>query len=164
MINSDLVSALLTSLGGGLVAAGALAAWLGSVWKDRIARTEAALIQVDVDLRLRRIEVYKPLWELTALLPRWPRDSDVTYERLLEFTEALRDWYFAGGGMYLSRTTHKNGYYPLQQELERVLAQKKTGKLSHDSPDDYGAIRDCCSTLRSNLAADIASRRDSFKS
>jgi hypothetical protein len=164
MIDSDLVSTLLASLGGGLVAAGALATWLGSVWKDRIARTEAAAIQVDVDLRLRRIEVYKPLWELTAVLPRWPRDPDVTYERLLEFTESLRKWYFAGGGMYLSRTTHKDGYYPLQQELERVLAQKKTGRLSHESPDDYGAIRDCCSTLRTHLATDIASRRDTFAS
>ena len=162
MIDSDFISALLASLGGGLVAAGALATWLGSVWKERIARTEAALIQVDIDLRLRRIKVYKPLWELTALLPRWPRDPEVTYAQLLGFTEALRQWYFAGGGMYLSRTTHKNGYYPLQEELERVLVQKKTGVLSHESPDDYGAIRDRCSTLRTHLAADIASRRDSF--
>lgn len=164
MTGSDIVRVVLSSLGGGIVAAGALATWLGSVWKERIARTEAAMIQVDIDLRLRRIEVYKPLWELTALLPRWPRNPDVTYEQLLEFTEALRKWYFAGGGMYLSRTTHNNGYYPLQQELERVLGQKKTGKLSHESPDDYGAIRGCCSTLRTHLAADIASRRDSFTS
>lgn len=164
MVDSDFVSAILASLGGGLVAAGALATWLGSIWKERIARTEEALIQVDIDLRLRRIEVYKPLWELTALLPRWPRDPDVTYEQLLEFTEALRKWYFAGGGMYLSRTTHKNGYYPLQQELERVLSQKRSGMLLHESPDDYGAIRDCCSTLRTHLVADVASRRDSFTS
>jgi hypothetical protein len=158
----DLVATLLASLGGGLVAAGALATWLGSVWKERIARTEAALIQVDIDLRLRRIEVYKPLWELTALLPRWPRDPDVTYEQLLDFTQSLSTWYFAGGGMYLSRTTHRDGYYPLQEELERVQRQGKTGKLSQSSPDDYGAVRDRCSTLRSHLAADIASRRDSF--
>jgi hypothetical protein len=162
MIDSDLLATLLASFGGGLVAAGALAAWVGSVWKDRIARTEAALIQVDIDLRLRRIEVYKPLWELTALLPRWPRNPDVTYEQLLVFTEALRKWYFAGGGMYLSRTAHKAGYYPLQEELEQVLGKGRFGKLSHQSPDDYGAIRDRCSTLRSHLAADIASRRDSF--
>ncbi len=164
MIDSELVTTVLASLGGGIVAAGALAAWLGSVWKDRIARTEAALVQVDIDLRLRRIEVYKPLWELTALLPRWPRDTEVTYEHLHTFTEALRKWYFAGGGMYLSRTTHKEAYYPLQQELERVLGQGKVGKLSHKSPDDYVAIRDRCSTLRSHLATDIASRRDSLTS
>jgi len=162
--DTNLVSALLASLGGGLVAAGALAAWLGSVWKERISRNEAAVMQIDIDLRLRRIEVYKPLWELTALLPRWPRNPEVTYEALLGFTEALRKWYFDGGGMYLSRTTHKLGYYPLQQELERILGQGKTGQVSQDSPDDYGALRDRCSTLRSNLAADIASRRDSFTS
>jgi hypothetical protein len=156
------VSSLVASLGGGLAAATALAAWLGSVWKERIARVEAALIQVDIDLRLRRIEVYQPLWELTALLPRWPRDPHVTYEDLFKFSEDLRKWYFSGGGMYLSRTTHQKGYYPLQQELERVLSQTKAGELSQLSHDDYGSVRDCCSSLRSHLAEDIASRRDSF--
>lgn len=162
MTDSNLVATLLASLGGGVVTAGAMAAWLGNVWKERIARSEAALIQVDVDLRLRRIAVYEPLWKLTALLPRWPRNHDVTYEELLGFSEALRKWYFDGGGMYLSRTTHANGYYPLQQALEKVLSQHKAGKLSHESPDDYAAIRDRCSTLRSHLAADIASRRDAL--
>ena len=162
MIDADLVKTLLASLGGGLAAAGAMAAWLGSVWKERIARIESASIQIDLDLRLRRIDAYKPLWELTALLPRWPRNTDVTYEQLLELTEAFRKWYFAGGGMYLSQTAHKQGYYPLQQELERVLGQRKTGKVSHESPDDYGTIRERCSILRSHLAADVASRRESF--
>lgn len=162
MTDSNLVAALLASLGGGVAAAAAMAAWLGSVWKERIARSEAALIQVDVDLRLRRIAVYEPLWKLTALLPRWPRNDDLSYEELHRFSQALRQWYFDGGGMYLSRTTNANGYYPLQLALEKLLSQHKTGKLSHESPDDYGAIRDCCSTLRSHLAADIASRRDAL--
>ena len=43
-----------------------------------------------------------------------------------------------------------------------MLSQHKAGKLSHESPDDYAAIRDRCSTLRSHLAADIASRRDAL--
>lgn len=158
----DFVSSLVASLGGGLAAAAALAAWLGSVWKERMARVEAALIQVDIDLRLRRIEVYLPLWELTALLPRWPRDLHVTYEDLFKFTEDLRKWYFSGGGMYLSRTTHQKGYYPLQQELQRVLSRRNTGEHSQLSHDDYDSVRDCCSSLRTHLAEDIASRRDSF--
>ena len=40
MFNSDLISTLVAAVGGGLVTAGALAAWLGSVWKDRITRAE----------------------------------------------------------------------------------------------------------------------------
>jgi hypothetical protein len=162
MSYSEFVATLVASLGGGLAAAAAMATWLGGVWKERISRLESAAIQIDVDLRLRRIEAYKPLWQLTNLLPRWPRDPSVTYEQLLEFTKHLRDWYFAGGGMYLSRTTHQSGYYPLQQELERVLSQSKTGTLSQESPDDYGAIRDRCSILRTHLATDIASRRDTL--
>jgi hypothetical protein len=57
-----------------------LATWLGSVWKDRIVRTETLLGQIDTDLRQRRIEVYKELWESTALLPKWAKDESVTYE------------------------------------------------------------------------------------
>src|SRR5262249_11060585 len=121
MIDSELITTLLASLGGGLVAAAALATWLGSVWQQRIARDDAALVESAMDLRRRRIRVYKPLWALTALLPRWPRNPEVTYEELLGFTKALRKWYFDGGGIYLSRTTHDQAYYPLQQELERVL-------------------------------------------
>ena len=160
MIDSELVRTLLTSIGGGLAAAGALAAWLGGVWKERISRTEAALVQVDIDLRLRRIEVYKELWELTALLPKWPRDKTVTYEQLLTLTHSFRDWYFHRGGMYLSRTTHRDGYTPLQDELARVLGQGKTGELSQESPDDYEVVSARCSSLRSLLAADIAARRE----
>jgi hypothetical protein len=55
MIDSDLVKTLLASLGGGLAAAGAMAAWLGSVWKERIARIESASIQIDLDLRQLRL-------------------------------------------------------------------------------------------------------------
>ena len=161
MSNSDLISTLVASVGGGLVTAGALAAWLGSVWKDRIARAEMAAGLVDVDLRTKRIAVYKTLWAHTKILPRWPRDQGVTYEHLLVFTHTLRDWYFTGGGMYLSRTTHRDGYTPLQDELERVLEQSKAGLLSQSEPDDYEAIRGKCSNLRSLLAADIESRRES---
>lgn len=52
-----------------------------------------------------------------------------------------------GGGIYLSRTTHQSGYYPLQQELERVLSQGKHGALSHDAPDDYAR---CGTVIRLN--------------
>ena len=144
----------------GLATAAGLAGWLGSIWKERISRLEAAHAQIDVDLRTRRIEVYKDLWEKTALLPRWPKDEKVTYADLLKFTINLKDWYFMTGGMYLSRTTHDEGYFPLQKELEKVLNKGKDGPLSLENPNDYEAIRDKCSALRSLLARDIQSRRE----
>ena len=112
-------------------------------------------MQIDVDLRTRRIEVYKDLWQETALLPRWPRDEKVTYADLLKFTSALKEWYFKTGGMYLSRTTHDEGYFPLQKELERVLNQGKDGPLSLELPNDHESIRDRCSKLRSLLSMNL---------
>lgn len=160
MWSSEFINTLLASFGGSIVAVGALAAWLGNVWRDRIARTEALLSQIDVDLRTRRIDVYKELWEKTALLPNWPRDESVTYEQLLNFSYDLTDWYFHRGGMYLSGTAQSDGYAALQDTLAQILQDGPTGRLSLEAPDHYGMVRDRCSTLRTLLAIDIESRRE----
>ena len=145
--------------GGSVVIVGALAAWLGSVWKERIARTETLFGQIDTDLRQRRIEVYKELWELTGLLPKWPRDETVTYERLLAFSQKLRVWYFTRGGMYLSRTSQSDGYKPLQDKIAEILRDKPSGALS---TPHYDTVRERCSDLRTHLTADIESRREAL--
>ena len=149
----------LGAAGGSVVIVGALAAWLGSVWKERIARTETLFGQIDTDLRQRRIEVYKKLWELTALLPKWPRDETVTYDRFLTFSGDLRNWYYFHGGMYLSRTSQRDGYAALQEKIAEILKNKPSGTLS---PSHYDAVRERCSYLRSLLTADIESRREAL--
>jgi len=155
---SVLYSAL-AAAGGSAVIVGALAAWLGSVWKERIARTETLFGQIDTDLRQRRIEVYKELWELTALLPKWPRDETVTYDRLLSFSHDLRKWYFFRGGMYLSRTAQRDGYATLQDKVAEILQGKPSGALS---TVHYDTVRERCSYLRTLLTADIESRREAL--
>ena len=60
--------------------------------------------------------------------------------------------------MYLSRTTHDEGYGPLQGAIASAVGEGRTGPLT---PADYEAIRKRCSALRSLLAADVESRRDS---
>ena len=151
----------LGAAGGSVVIIGALAGWLGGVWKDRIAQTEALFGQIDTDLRQRRIEVYKELWESTALLPKWPRDESVTYDQLLRFSKQLREWYFSRGGMYLSRTTQRDGYAALQDKIAEILAEtlkeKPSGALS---PAHYDTVRERCSYLRTLLTADIESTRE----
>ena len=73
-----------------------------------------------------RIVASKGLWRLTGLLPKWPRAKDVTYARLEDFREKLRDWYFAeGGGMFLSRTA--------QDGLRRVAGHAR-GDLRRSTP------------------------------
>jgi len=154
---SEIVATVIASAGGSAVIIAALAAWLGKVWADRIAQSQKLLQDIDIDLRKRRIEVYAELWKATALLPKWPRASGVTYEKLLGFSESLRAWYFEKGGMYLSRSTHTNAYAPLQDGLAEILQANKSGIISDKH---YEAIRERCSALRTALASDIESRRE----
>ena len=152
MSSVEIILTVLTAVGGtGVVIAG-LAAWLGKVWADRIAQTQKLRGEIDVDLRTRRIEVYGELWKATALLPKWPREPGVTYEKLLDFSKTLRKWYFETGGMYLSRTTHDKAYSPLQDALADLLKVHQSGPISDEH---YEAIRKHCSSLRSALANDI---------
>jgi hypothetical protein len=113
--------------------------------------------EIDIDLRTKRIGVYEELWKSTAILPKWPKATGVTYEHLLLFSESLRTWYFQKGGMYLSLSTQKKAYSPLQDALAEVLRAHKSGPVSDG---DYETIRSCCSTLRTALAGDIESRRE----
>jgi hypothetical protein len=153
----EVVAAVISAAGGSAVIVAGLAAWLGKLWLDRITNLNKLLGDIDVDLRKRRVEVYADLWKLTSVLPKWPKDRNVTYEQLLTFSQALRSWYFERGGMYLSRTTHSKGYGPLQDALQSVLSPGKSGKLSES---DYDTVRDRCSFLRTCLASDIESRRE----
>jgi hypothetical protein len=54
--------------------------------------------------------------------------------------------------MYLSRTTHRDAYAPLQDTLGEVLTAHTTGAISDEH---YDLIRTRCSALRSALANDI---------
>lgn len=154
----ELAMAILAAVGGGGAVVVGLAAWLGKLWSDRIVQSQKYAGEVDLDLRKRRIEVYGELWKYTALLPKWPRAEDVTYEQLRTLSENLRQWYYEVGGMYLSRTAHNEAYGPLQGAIAKVLGGGGSGPLS---VADYESVRQKCSVLRSQLAADIESRRDS---
>ena len=153
----EIILTVLTAAGGSAVVLAALAAWLGKVWADRIAQNQKLNADIDVDLRVRRIDVYQELWSCTSLLPKWPKASGVTYQQLLAFSQTLRDWYFMKGGMYLSRSTHDKAYSPLQDALAEVLKSNSSGAVSDEH---YERIRRACSTLRTALAGDIESRRE----
>jgi hypothetical protein len=153
----EIIATVITAAGGSAVIVAGLAAWLGKVWADRIAQSQKLLQDIDLDLRKRRIEVYAELWKATALLPKWPKATGVTYEQLLQFSGALRTWYYEKGGMYLSRSTHRDSYSPLQDTLAEILQDNKSGLISDQH---YESIRRRCSALRTALAGDIESRRE----
>lgn len=158
MPSSEIIMTVLTSAGGtGVIIAG-LGALLGKVWADRLAQIQKLAGEIDLDLRTRRIAVYAELWEATAVLPKWPRAQGVTYEQLEAFSNTLMTWYFHKGGMYLSETTHGRSYSPLQDALASVLKDRPKGPISDTH---YDFVREHCSKLRSALAADVESRRES---
>jgi hypothetical protein len=154
---AEIILTVIASAGGAGVILAALGAWLGQVWADRLSQSQRLLGEIDLDLRRRRIDAYGPLWKSTGLLPQWPRAQGITYEHLFEFSGLLRTWYYDTGGIYLSSTSHKTGYVPLQDGIAALQRQHKTGALSDA---DYDAIRQLCSRLRSALANDIESRRE----
>ena len=155
-----LVTALLSAVGGGATVVAAIAwstDWFAKIWAARIAHTQKLLGEIDLDLRKQRIAAYTDIWKATSILPKWPREPNVTYAQLLELSRTLRDWYFSGNGMYLSRSTHDKSYSALQDALTEVLRNQPDGRITEAH---YDRIRECCSALRTALASDIESRRE----
>ena len=86
------------------------------------------LSNVDLELRRARSTPYQGLWALTKRLPLWPRDPKVACADMLTFSGELRDWYFAGGGMWLSRES-KGVRGPADPLAELPGPRRATGRL-----------------------------------
>jgi short subunit dehydrogenase-like uncharacterized protein len=108
--------------------------------------------QVDLDLRNKREAPYRELWRLTGVLPRWPRAKDVTYAKLVKRSAELQDWFFSGGGLYLS-TEARSAYGKVQDALNRRPAEDTV-----ISDGEYNDIVDLFSSLRRELTQDLLSR------
>ena len=74
------------------------------------------------DLLKQRMEYYLVLWREMRPLPKYPRLEPLSYEKLEQLAGKLRDWYFDGGGMFVSSKARER-YFDLMDGL-RVLLQK----------------------------------------
>lgn len=128
--------------------------------------------KVDENLREKRLEVYKVLWKKTSLLPKWPRNPDVTYEKLNKFSKELRDWYFDVGGYYLSEESRK-AYEVVQDRISEIVdahRDKLNARITYEEKEkdkemsEYGQVRKACSALRTELTRDLQSRTRDFLS
>lgn len=99
---------------------------------------------------------YLELWALTAPLPKWPRNDALTFGRLDELTRELRDWYFGGGGLYLSQEA-RNVYGEAQGAICALLGPPGDTKVPTEA---YDSIQQALSRLRTTLTADLATRRE----
>jgi hypothetical protein len=125
--------------------------------------------KVDENLRNNRLETYEEMWRAMSLLPKWPRNPEVTRGSLHAFSEWLRDWYFgteAGtgaldserkpGGMFLSTSARKR-YTFVQEAIVKVVGSQKDDEPISDT--DYQVVMTACSHLRSAMTEDLLSRR-----
>jgi hypothetical protein len=145
---------------------------------------------IDESVRAVRTSRYAELWRRTSVLPKWPRDEGVTYGDLAELSKWLRSWYFGTGpstgtkeseptgpsqtptattegqgpgGMYLSAPARK-AYGALQEQIVNVVARERDGESGDRplSPQDYQAIQNRASRLRTEMTTDLLSRRRTF--
>jgi len=113
-------------------------------------------LQLDAETRKERWEVYKKLWNMMAIVPKWPRDENLTYQQLIAFSGQCRDWYFTVGGFHLSRPSQK-AYNAMQQ----TITDAAKGKAGTDKvkDDKYEGVQEKCSELRTQLTLDLHSRQ-----
>jgi hypothetical protein len=112
--------------------------------------------EYDKDLRERRIPEYKRLWKLTDLFPKYARTTIPTVADVRELAISLRDWYFDGGGMLLSKSGRES-YFALQEALGGLLTAGDDGPVDEAT---YERLRQRCSALRSALVQDVGTRRE----
>jgi len=135
---------------------GALVSYIGAL----IHNSFHLRTKIDETLLDTRTKLYKPLWLQTQLLPKWPKAQNLTSEQLTKFSESLRNWYFAEGGIYLSQPARK-AYGKLQEELTNAV--QSPGSTPHVTDSHYDAIQKRCSRLRSQLTKDLMSRTRIFR-
>ena len=114
--------------------------------------------EYDKDLRSKRLAEYSALWQLTSLFPKYARESAVTLAQVKALTVQLRDWYFRGGGMYLS-TDARTFYFNYQAVLTKVLEESKQDPSTPLEACTYERLRSAGSGLRSSLVRDIGTRK-----
>lgn len=110
----------------------------------------------DQQLSQTRETRYLELWALTAPLPAWPRNDGLTYGRLEKLTRELRDWYFSGGGLYLSQEA-RDVYGEAQTAICAALGPRGDAEVPSEV---YDSIQQTLSRLRRRLTADLATRRE----
>lgn len=152
-MENPIVNSMITALIG--LASGAILAYIGAVLKFR-KDLEA---EYDKDLRAKRIEVYKDLWNHLGLLARYDRPKALNRKTLKELSVAMRDWYFGVGGLYLSEEARKS-YFDLKEMIKNFIEGPQTQKVE-DSDPALQAMLAQASLLRSHLTRDVGTRKSS---
>ena len=118
-------------------------------------RLEAA-IEYDKELRDRRLKAYQELWMKLKPLARYAREEPVTYQVIKDTARSMRDWYFEGGGIYITKES-RVPYFNLKKSMQEIIDKKML-----EDGKDLENIIDLGSKLRNSLADDIGTRKGSI--
>ena len=142
---------------GALVGAalGVIATYVAAVVKYR----QDVRRDYDKQLRAERLPPFTALWKLTEMFPKYGRTGAVHFGDLERFAVCLRDWYFDGGGMYLSNDG-RDAYFALHEAIKQHRQPEATATDEVIPGPVYEEIRSACSSVRTALVGDLGSRRE----
>ncbi len=152
---SDLsASSVITGLISGIISSALT--YFGTRSKIRLDMT----VEYDKGLHNKRLELYKDLWPKTKPLAEFTAESPLSYDIIKTVAEQTRDWYFAEGGIYLSKRSRRP-YFKLKGLMQRVLddtALQREHIKAIDTPRAKKILA-AARRLRTSLADDIHTRR-----
>ncbi|MBN3496248.1 hypothetical protein [Arthrobacter pascens] len=149
-MSNELITTILAPIATVLVAMLALvSALLGAAIASRA--------KIDDALRARRMETYPKLWALTATASRWPQ-NDLSVAQISDFHRALREWYYADGGMYLSHRARQR-YGDMQEVNAALLRGRDNFSTQGLGEAEYKALMTVCSSMRTAMTFDLNTRK-----
>lgn len=116
-------------------------------------------VEYDKDLRQKRLELYRELWPKTKPLAEFSAEAPITFEVIKAVSGEMRDWYFAEGGIYLSKRSRRP-YFNLKSLMQEILddnsLQQDHAKPIHGT--QLKKILVAARELRTSLSDDIRAR------
>ena len=121
------------------------------------------MVEYDKEIRQKRLVLYQNLWKMLKPLARFTAEEKLTYPKIKETSENMRDWYFdKAGGLYLSKESRKP-YFDLKEYLQDIIDDENLkDKKAELSKSQLNKILDYGKRLRDSLSDDIETRKKSF--
>ncbi|MCR6489032.1 hypothetical protein M8542_40010 [Amycolatopsis sp. OK19-0408] len=146
------MGSLLIGIAGAVAAAlvTGLLTYFVTAWKVR----HELHVEYDRGLRSQRLKAYAELWSWTQSFSRY-RPTAVTGDGAAELIDRLTDWYFQGGGMYLSAAAREK-YFAFMNSLKK--AAERTGSDGALGTVDFRVLQRRTSELRTQITKDVGTR------
>jgi hypothetical protein len=116
-------------------------------------------VEYDKDLRQKRLELYRELWPKTKPLAEFSAEAPITFEVIKAVSGEMRDWYFAEGGIYLSKRSRRP-YFNLKSLMQEILNDNSL-QQDHAKPIHGAQLKKilvAARELRTSLSDDIRAR------